>query len=435
MIEHRPAYHFQPPTDWMNDPKPFFWEGIYHVFFQYSPGSNWDLRHWGHAVSRDLVHWEQLPIALSPNPTGPDKDGCWTGCVVQESGCFYIFYTGVHPQVQCLATSTDLISWRKYEGNPIIAAKPKGFGECFRDPCVWKEGSKWHMIIGSQVPNGGGAALLYESPDLIHWRYSHPLFLGDPSQSGVMFECPDFFPLGERHVLLSSCGKTYWHVGDYVNHRFEPEKVGVVDGGHCYAAKTLLDDHGRRILWGWITEDRPLAEQKAAGWSGALSLPRVIRLLPDNTLGIQPVPELEALRGRHWHYEGFELKSEKEALLPIQGPLGDCLEIRVQFSAPEAQETGLIVLRSPDGAEGKEITYHLTEQRLLDMPLSLAGSEPLRLHIYIDRSVIEIFANGRICQTERFYRQREDSLGLCLLVRQGRMVVDSFDVWELNTVS
>lgn len=433
MIEHRPSYHFQPPADWMNDPKPFFWENTYHVFFQYSPGTNWDLRHWGHAVSRDLVHWEQWPIALSPDPAGPDKDGCWTGCVVRDGGRFYIFYTGVHPQVQCLATSDDLVSWRKYEGNPVIATKPEGFGECFRDPCVWQEGDTWYMILGSQVPNGGGAALLYESRDLLHWHYRHPLFLGDPSQTGIMFECPDFFPLGNRYVLLTSCGKTHWHIGTYADQRFQAEKVGIVDGGHYYAAKTLSDDRGRRILWGWITEDRPLAEQRAAGWSGVLSLPRVLNLLPDNTLGIQPVPELEALRGKHWHYDKLELTGA-EACLPLDGPKGDCLEILARFSILEAQEAGIAVLCSPDGTEGKEITYCLAEQRLLGVPLKPAKGEKLTLHIYVDRSVIEVFANGRACQTERFYRQREDSLGLSLLARQGQIVAESLDIWEMRSI-
>lgn len=433
MIEHRPSYHFQPPADWMNDPKPFFWQGTYHVFFQYSPGSNWDLRHWGHAASSDLVHWEQLPSALSPDPTGPDKDGCWTGCVVQDRGRFYIFYTGVHPQVQCLAISNDLISWRKYEANPVIATKPQGFGECFRDPCVWREEDAWRMIIGSQVPNGGGAALLYESQDLLHWHYCHPLFLGDPGETGTMFECPDFFPLGDRYVLLTSWNKTHWHVGTYASRRFKAEKIGVVDGGHYYAAKTLLDDRGRRIMWGWITEDRPLTEQRAAGWSGVLSLPRVLSLLPDGTLGIQPVPELETLRGRHWHYEQLELKGH-EAILPLNSPKGDCLEILAQFSALEAREVGIVVLCSPDRAEGMEITYYPAEKRLLSTPLSLAKDEKLTLHIYLDHSVIETFANGRACQTERFYRQREDSLSLSLLVRQGQIVVDSLDVWEVRSI-
>src|SRR3954471_16913299 len=139
---HRPLYHFS-PAHWMNDPIPFFWDGVYHVFFQHNPnGAFWGTMHWGHAVSRDLVHWELLPIALAPTPGGPDAEGCWTGCVTRSAGKFRILYTGISKltplqQAQCLAESDDLITWRRYPGNPVIAAPPAGFGECFRDPQVW----------------------------------------------------------------------------------------------------------------------------------------------------------------------------------------------------------------------------------------------------------------------------------------------------------
>src|SRR2546423_15364868 len=125
---HRPISHFS-PDHWMNDPIPFFWNGEYHLFFQHNPnGAFWGTMHWGHAVSRDLAHWQELPIALTPTPGGPDQDGCWTGCVVEEGGNFHILYTAIphltrphFDQAQCLATSTDLVHWEKYTGNPVIA--------------------------------------------------------------------------------------------------------------------------------------------------------------------------------------------------------------------------------------------------------------------------------------------------------------------------
>src|ERR1051326_9206447 len=194
---HRPLYHFSPER-WMNDPKPFFCHGEYHIYFQHNPnGAFWCTMHWGHAVSRDLIQWHQLPIALAPTPGGPDQDGCFTGCVVKEEGRFHILYTGIPQlsplqQVQCLATSADMIAWEKYPGNPVISEPPPGFGECFRDPCAWKEGDDWFMLIGSELPEGsGGAALLYRSSDLVHWEYLHPLFVGEAACTGRDFECPD----------------------------------------------------------------------------------------------------------------------------------------------------------------------------------------------------------------------------------------------------
>jgi beta-fructofuranosidase len=436
----RPSYHFS-AAPWMNDPKPFFWDGQYHVFFQHNPAATgFGLMHWGHAVSRDLVHWEELPIALAPTPGSPDQEGCWTGCVVEDGGRFYILYTGIPHlkplhQAQCLASSSDLIVWEKEPGNPVIAEQPPGFGECFRDPCAWKEGDGWRLIIGSELPERkGGAALLYRSPDLKRWEYLHPLFVGDAAETGQDFECPDFFPLGDRHVLLSSRGQTHWHVGRAAEQRFTLEKRGVVDGGAIYAAKTLLDDRDRRLLWGWIREERPTEEQKAAGWSGVLSLPRELTLRADGSLGIEPVPELEALRGRHRHLEALTLPGRREGILPLDGVEGGTLEVLVRFGPTDASRVGVAVRRSPDGEERVEIAYDRAAGRLGGAPLELADGEELALRIFVDRSVIEAFANGRACHTARFYPQRGDCQGIGLFVEGGSAQVRSVDVWEIPSI-
>ena len=412
---NRPVYHYMPPKNWMNDPKPFFWNGEYHVFFQYNPHEPVArLIHWGHAVSRDLVHWEMLPIALAPTPGGPDKDGCWTGCCVEKDGLFHILYTGVHPQVQCLATSDDLITWEKYPGNPVISSPPEGFGDCWRDPCAWKESDAWYMLLGSEAKEVGGAALLYRSSDLIHWEYLHPLYVGD--KDVFMFECPDFFRLGGRDVLLASCGKTHWYTGlcargatpgttsFLLGQGLDPcPQHGIVDGGNFYAAKTLLDDKGRRILWGWITEGRSQEEQVAAGWSGVLSLPRVVSILPDGRLGFSPAPELEELRGRQ-----------------LDDPRGDALEVIARF-------------RKTDGRVG--ITYRSTEvyadpehKQLVAgqarTPFEAETDEEIELHVFLDHSVIEVFANGRACVIARAYSNAGD-IGLIGEPEQ-------LDIWEVR---
>jgi len=137
---HRPQYHFLPPANWMNDPNGLIqWRGQYHLFYQHNPGCPcWGTMHWGHAVSENLVHWTDLPIALAPTPGGPDADGCWSGCAVDNDGIPTLIYTGVFPQRQCIATSTDdLLTWEKHAGNPVIAAPPEGLDVTgFRDPCT-----------------------------------------------------------------------------------------------------------------------------------------------------------------------------------------------------------------------------------------------------------------------------------------------------------
>jgi len=145
------------------------------------------------------------------------------------------------PQRQCIATSTDdLLTWEKHAGNPVIVAPPEGLDVTgFRDPCVWREGDTWYALIGSGIQGVGGTALLYKSPDLIHWEYVHPLCVGDHHDTGEMWECPDLFPLGtlnedrnkNKHVLLVSIQPEFlyahYFIGTYADHKFVPEVHGI----------------------------------------------------------------------------------------------------------------------------------------------------------------------------------------------------------------
>ncbi len=395
----RPQYHFLPPANWMNDPNgPIWWKGRYHLFYQYNPnGAFWGTMHWGHASSEDLVHWKHLPVALAPTPGGPDKDGVFTGSAAIHDGVPALIYTGVHPEVQCLATSDDqMLVWKKYPANPVIAAPPPGMQAAgFRDPCVWREDDGWYVAIGSGYKGVGGTALLYRSDDLVHWSYLRPLFSGTlnpeaskkgPVAAGEMWECPDFFPLGGKHVLYVSTEGTakYW-VGRYEKQQFHPESTGILDFGGYYAPKSLADAGGRRIVWGWIQEQRSVDAQKAAGWSGVMSLPRVLTLRRDGSLGMEPAPELAKLRGQ----------SRRYTKLPAQAP-GDNLEIACRLNPGSAHEAGL-------NLGGLEVRYDrvfrrlsvLAENRAREGHLALPPGEPLDLRIFLDGSVVEIFVSVR----------------------------------------
>jgi beta-fructofuranosidase len=313
-----------PAHNWMNDPNgPIFYRGRYHLFHQYNPqGAVWGNMRWAHATSPDMIHWQQEPIALYPTAGGPDRDGVFSGSAVLDHGTPTVIYTGVAPpasdqeatlrdgvhtwrEVQCLAVAqdNDLIAWEKLP-EPVITAPPAGLAVTgFRDPSLWREGNSWMLTLGSGVRSKGGTILLYTSPDLRHWTYLHPLVEGSPADStsvkpvdsGDMWECPDFFSLGSKHVLLiSTMGKARWKVGTYANQRFTPEKEGVVDWGAYYAAKSMLDADSNRILWGWITETRPDADLIAVGWAGAMSLPRVLSLNSVNELTMKVAPEARA---------------------------------------------------------------------------------------------------------------------------------------------
>jgi beta-fructofuranosidase len=252
----RPRYHFLPAANWMNDPNgPMEWKDGYHLFYQYNPnGAFWGTMHWGHARSKDLVHWEHLPIALAPTPGGPDKDGVFSGSAFVNQGVPTLVYTGVNPEGQCLARSQDMIRWDKFGGNPVVAAPPPSLKVTgFRDPSVWREGDTWLMAIGAGFRGKGGAVLLYGSRDAVHWDYLHtlcegPAFVseplkdwpaGDPVAAGEMWERPDFFPLGDKHALLvSTQGFVFYLIGSYRDRKFHPEVQGRADmGGRLYAAK------------------------------------------------------------------------------------------------------------------------------------------------------------------------------------------------------
>jgi beta-fructofuranosidase len=442
---HRPRYHFAPPPSWINDPKPFFWEGAYHVFFQYCPGIPYSgNKHWGHAVSRDLVHWQELPVALTPTPGGPDADGCWTGCVVRNdaTGKFHILYTAIphltrprFDQVQCLATSDDLVTWEKYAGNPVIPAsqKPKGFGDTFRDPQAWREDDAWYCIIGGNQPEGddqfaNGASFLYRSRDLIDWQYLHPLYVGPAARD----ECPDFFPLdgphGRKWALLSSRRETAWAVGDHRDHRFTPEHTGTVDDTLYYAAKTAADDKGRRVLFSWVREGRSREAYSAAGWSGAFALPRVLNILPDGTLGQEPVPELEALRGKQVARVGCHTVRGGANEPRFDVPGGGCIELIAQFDPGDADSFGVAVQGSD------EILYDRQAQTLAGRALALAPDEPLTVRVFVDRSVIEVFAHGRVCKTIRTYHHPGETLDqIRLVARGGTATLESLDVWQMGS--
>lgn len=464
----RPQYHFLPPANWVNDPNgPIFWKGYCHLFYQYSstifPQGP---KYWGHARSKDLVHWEHLPMALSPTPGGPDKDGCWSGSAFVNEGLPTLVYTGVFPQVQCLATSSDdLATWKKLARNPVNAAPPAEMRVTgFRDPSIWREGDSWLMTVGAGSQGQGGTVLLYASKDLAHWDYLHPLFSGpaferrnptssgqyDAVEAGDMWECPDFFPLGDKHVLLvSTQGRVHYFVGAYSDRIFKAERQGLIDDSALhYASKTCQDPQGRRILWGWVREARSDAAQNAAGWSGAISLPRVLSIDSLGRLRVDPLPELARLRGRHSQFGG----SDVNGIVPYPQIQGSTLEIQLVIDLGGTKEAGMIVRRSPYEAEETTISYDAGTEyvvvatgRSSQSPdvsrksylggLKLSPGELLRLTVFLDGSVIEVFANGRTCLTGRIYPARADSLGMGLFARDGRARVKSLDVYEMRAIS
>lgn len=475
--QQRPLYHFLPPANWMNDPNGLIqWQGVYHLFYQYNPHQPWhDQIHWGHAVSHDLVHWQDWPVALAPTVGGVDKDGIWSGCAIDNKGVPMLFYSGVYPQVVCAATSDDgLRTWHKHPGNPVITSPPPDINAGtpweFRDPFVWREEDAWYMLMGTRVVNEGGAVLLYRSFDLLTWDYLHPLIQGDRNQrepfwTGTVWECPNLLSFGDRHILIVSfqhheTGEllyTGYFNGAFQNEQFQPESLHILDyGGHFYAPQVLREENGRYLLWGWLWEGRPKEEAIKAGWAGVMTLPRELALRPDGKLSITPAAQLQLLRRRHWHFQDMHLTAGEEITIPEAA--GDTLEIEAAFKPADGAKFGLKVRCTPDGAEETWIlcdlvhefitikreksslnpdVYHdlpPARQVVRNAPLPKTDGRLLHLRVFVDRSVIEVFVNDEITLSSRIYPTRPDSLYVRLFAGNAAAAVPSLDIWQMASI-
>lgn len=447
---HRPAFHFVSPAGWLNDPNGLTQkDGWYHLFYQYNPyAAVHDQIHWGHARSVDLMHWEHLPIALAPGD-GPDVDGCWSGVLVDDGGVPTLIYSGRRDGIElpCIATgSPDLTEWFKDAANPVISGPPSELEiTAFRDHCVWREQGVggapglWRQIVGAGIQGVGGTALLYESEDLRSWRYIGPLIVGDsraqpqtaPDWTGTMWECVDLFtlqaPTGTTDILVFSAwddGVThhplYW-TGFYQGDQFIPRALHRLDlgGRFFYAPQSMQDEAGRRIMFGWMQEGRSEAAAVSAGWSGVMSLPRVISASADGSLIQSPAPEVDALRA--------ELLFDGDASeLGIDDIVGDQLDLELDVALAANSTVELTIRATPDGLErtiyrlhriGDTAEFSLDRNRSsLDSSVDLkplSGIVPLvagavRLRVLIDHSALEAFANG-VPLTSRVYPTRQDA--------------------------
>jgi beta-fructofuranosidase len=462
----RPHYHLQPARGWMNDPcGPLYWRGRYHMFFQYNPhAAVWGDMHWAHATSPDMIRWHRQPIALAPTPGGPDQDGCFTGTAVVADGKPAFLYTGVRKvpaseatlrdgtsnlrETQCLAIAEDdaLLHWRKLP-QPVIATPPAGMEITgFRDPSPWRDekDGRWYMVVASGEKGIGGNILLYTSPDLRHWQYLHPLAQGkwngkpgaNPVDTGEMWECPDFFPLGDKqdgkHVLIHSTeGKTMWQIGtlargnespDRATMLFHAESEGLLDHGAYYAPKTQLDAQGNRILWGWIQETRPQAEYSAAGWAGMMSLPRRLSIA-NNQLVMEPAPEVASLRTKP--RTGDSVKRLPTGAQEIRLAFQPGSEPMLDMSFVDHQGAALL-LRNSFQQKSNVVRVGNTE-------VVLQNDLPFDLHIFLDHSVAEIFLNHRHAITHRYY-QRTTMEPAVVIILGGSWQLIQQQAWSLKSI-
>lgn len=438
----RPVFHFTAKSGWINDPVGLiFFQNRYHLFYQFNPyGCDWGSMHWGHAVSDDLVHWKDLPIALSPDSVyDHDKDGgCFSGSAIEKDGKLYLFYTGtvfrdgIKYQTQCMAESEDGVTFKKSPVNPVIANPPDGCGRDFRDPKVFRHGNHWYMVVGGAtgIPEQGGEGriYLYQSDDLFNWEY-RGILLKSSGRWGTMFECPDLYEIDGKWVITSSpilhedYNKCMYLVGvaDLENCDFEVLREGSLDLGYdYYAAQSFTDRTGRRIMiawqngWKWMPWFQTFGPTQDEGWRGQLSIPRIVSVNDDNSLKTSPVETLSILRYNVRDYKDYKINIEKQ-VLDITDP--NCFMIEMEINVDQINSKAFTVGVWDTGSYCTVINFDFLNRALtVNLENSDAYSKsyitaPISFHdrkikarIIGDRCSVEIYLNdGDVCITNNIY--------------------------------
>ena len=401
----RPAWHFGPPAQWMNDPNgTLFHEGWYHVFYQHNPGGEeWGDLHWGHARSRDLVSWEHLPLALFPQHALGEKH-CYSGCAALDAGGTpRILYTSVKPdadqpatQVLASPTGADLTTWTQDVARPVLDLSSHGdpaFEPDWRDPYVFRTEGRTFLVLGAALADEAVVAL-YESPggNLRQWTYRGILHRAPKSETKFL-ECPNFFPLGKKWVLLTSpCREVEWCSGtfDLATCTFRIEQRGHVDEGKAfYATQTAVDSSGRTVLFGWVQ-----GFPKGRGWNGRLAAPRRIWLDVSGYLCAEPVLEFWKLRTYGPNEKTYSVTDLGASPTSFELP-GDAMheaDLAIE-RAPSAtvrfEIAGVTTIVGPDGVRFDDCP-----------PVPLAPHSTFGVRWFLDRSMLELFVGERAVCTK-----------------------------------
>lgn len=450
--EDRPDFHLSARTGWMNDPNGFsYYDEKYHMFYQYHPyDSHWGPMHWGHAVSDDLLRWEYLPAALAPDEYY-DKDGCFSGSAITlPDGRHLLMYTGVMKetqpdgtsreiQTQCLAVG-DGIDYEKYAENPVLDEMdlPEGCSKFdFRDPKIWRKGDgTYGCVVGNRPADGSGQILLYNSPDGFHWEFEKVL-VSNNNRCGKMWECPDFFQLDGKWVLLTSPqdmlpkGFEYHNgngtlclIGDFdeeTDTYTEQFDQSIDYGIDFYAPQTVLTPDGRRVMIGWMQNwDTCNLHTPDVPWYGQMSIPRELSV-KNGRLFQNPVRELEEHRCNRVIYRDV-LVSDPVCLENVKGRKVD-MELVLRPGDEQNIYQKFVVRLAQNDTYWTSLSFRPRES-ILKIDRKFSGSRraiihqrrcevkskdgELKLRIILDRFSVEIFVNdGEYALSATIYTEQE----------------------------
>lgn len=478
---YRPLFHLSTPEGLMNDPNGFcYWNGNYHLFYQLQAAGTNGMQ-WAHAISSDLVHWQDLPLAIRQE----EKSGrIFSGQVlVEPERVIAMFHDTSFGNCIALADDPLLLAFAKTGVNRYGSGKftGQGFQRLF-DPCIWKGKDGAYYSVSGVAKNGGRTgdgfpvADLFRSEDLENWTYLGTLLddedwtrmgLGAGDDAAV----PNFQPIAHRdgspsgkHMFLwFSHGKgAHALVGTYDEDakHFSPESYqrltyGPVYKGTLHAPSAMVDPAGRLLAVFNIRENMQdvsgaLHTRSPFVWYGIMSLVRHFWVDENHQLRMEPAGDLASLRRNHQRVERKDLVADKEWVLP--GVIGTALELRVVLDPQQAERVGVTVLRSPDGREKTRVVYDPSAGTLtLDVsegsqregvperapeigPLVLEPGEELELRIFVDRSVVEVFANERQALVARVYPGGTDSEGVSVFAEGGAVRLLSLDAWTMGSI-
>lgn len=397
----RPQVHFAAPIGWINDPNGLvYFQGYYHLFYQYNPyQATWDTMHWGHARSKDLSVWEDLPVALAPDQKY-DRDGVFSGSALVVADRLYLMYTGhiIHDdgtitENQNIAYSDDGLHFEKYANNPVLAAKDLPTGAStkdFRDPKLVHHGNKFYAVIASSYRNETGQILLFESKDLLHWQFKS-VVLDHLQELGMIAECPDLFSFENKDAMIFSAighqddthevkialGEMDWDKGV-----FYPQRIQTLDQGADFYAPQTFEHQGRRVLISWLrhaSATNYLADRQQK-WNGQMGTPRLLTI--DEKGDLNQTPVLPA------GVQQELLLAEKEAVtLPTACAISLVQSLKFKRPITLAGNDGQIILQRTSAYEYELLVQSSTEQRKVQI---IADSQQ-KVTLILDRSSVEVF--------------------------------------------
>lgn len=468
-----PVYHFVSPGGRLGDMNgPIWYHGYYHIFYQLFPKHDQDYhpdarQHWGHARSADLVHWEQLPIAIWPSvEQGEDK--CFSGTqTINGRNQPMIFYSSMgHQDGQVWAAAPEddgLIKWHKIDENPVLVCNQQTHRGLvlseWRDPFIFEVRNQKYMIMGggkkhfpiTKVDDGDtyhwelaetvgpdnpgeDAVPLYraENDALTSWKFIGFLF-DNPHDEVINHDCPLFFEVDGKWVLalgehtgenkrLGSRATYYVGTLDEKKMRFEPEFRGRFYAG--WGPNVLRDGQDRWIMWSFLGGFR-----NPQGWRNCMTLPRVLSILPDGRLGQEPAPELRMLRGQTIEFPEMALHDEANTLKGVEG---DALEILAEFDLGTADHCGIRLRSSQNGKGGRAVDFCDLRRKCRDANL-VGDTDRIRAHIFLDKSLVEIYVNGRSNHAAIVTARPEDR---CVTVfsQGGSARLVSLKAWNLRSI-